>query len=193
MLATIVDTLQDLGAPAVFGAIIGALIAHLTAKSRGREDHERAIELQSRQHQHALALQLSQDERRAAQRALEASRALRTRVNGPGPLAYGDLHNEWQDSILPPSKLVRSEDLNARVVALGTMIFLAFLAPEPGAPYWISTAALDVEAWLEAWLVGGEPRAPSVPAHGEILSLSRDGGNVSFEGLVSWLEKQGSR
>jgi hypothetical protein len=90
MLATTVDTLRDLGVPGVVGAVVGALIAHFTARARSREEHQRAISLQATQYQHALALQLRQDERGAAQATLEATRALRTRVNG-GDTAYGDL------------------------------------------------------------------------------------------------------
>jgi hypothetical protein len=40
--------------------VIGALIARYTAKARGREDQERAIELQAAQQRHAYELQVTQ-------------------------------------------------------------------------------------------------------------------------------------
>jgi len=41
----VVETITDLGVPALVGPIVGAVIAHFTAKARGREEHERTVDL----------------------------------------------------------------------------------------------------------------------------------------------------
>lgn len=108
-------------------------------------------------------------------------------MNG-GEIAYGDLHNDWQDYVFPPSKLVRDKDLNERVRTLGTIVFVATLDANATALFWISAAAIDVERWLESWLVGDEVPALTVPTQAEVLDLARTG--KPFDGLDRWLDKQ---
>jgi hypothetical protein len=100
-------------------------------------------------------------------------------------------NNDWQDNVFPPAKLLRGKDLNERVRTLGTIIFLATLDPNATALFWISAAALDVERWLETWLIGDEVPAPTVPTQADVLDLGRTG--KPFEGLDRWLDKHRDR
>jgi hypothetical protein len=94
--ATTTQTLVDLGAPTLVGAVVGALIAHYTAKSRSREEHRRALDLL-----------VVQDERRAAEAALEGARRVRLQANQGSDQRWGQIHNDWSDLVLTPSRLVR--------------------------------------------------------------------------------------
>jgi hypothetical protein len=65
------------------------------------------------------------------------------------------------------------------------------------AAFWISSAVLDVEQWLEAWLVGDEIPAATLPSQDDrrrriwyVLALSRERNVVSFDGLSRWLDQQ---
>jgi hypothetical protein len=88
------DTIRDLGVPAVVGSVVGALIAHYSAKARGQEGHTRAKELL-----------VVQDERRAARQALTAVRAIKNRINSGQRIAFGELHNEWADGVVGSTPL----------------------------------------------------------------------------------------
>lgn len=64
-----VETIRDLGIPTLVGAALGALIAHYTAKARGREEHEKSLERLRRN-----------DERAHAREALAAVREIRNTI-----------------------------------------------------------------------------------------------------------------
>ena len=76
-----VETITDLGVPGLIGAVVGALISHLTAKARGREEHERTVNLL-----------VTQDERRAAQAMLDSVREIKNAINAGEVRSYGLLH-----------------------------------------------------------------------------------------------------
>lgn len=149
MLASAITTLRDLSLPALVGTIVGAAIAHYTAKARGREEHARTLDLL-----------VHQDERRAALAILDACRDMRNRTHFDA-VDYAQMHNDWQDRVSAPSRLIRSDELNRRVRAFGSVIFFAFHATSEHVPYAVGRGALDVEEWLEAWL----RREDAPPAH----------------------------
>lgn len=68
MIVASLETISELGLPTLVGAVLGVLIAHFSAQARGREEHERTVDLL-----------VTQDERRAAQIALEGARDLGSR------------------------------------------------------------------------------------------------------------------
>ena len=179
MLASWLTTVKDLGIPGLLGAVVGAMIGHYTAKARGREEHERTLDL--------LVLQ---DERRAAQTALDAVRAIRVRLNSGDEIRYGALHNEWSDTVLAPSRIVRNAEIGDRVQSLGYVIFLATLAPEEYVSYAVLRAALDVEEALEALLRRDPMPARHVPAMDEVRALVFDHGRVKFERFNDYLEQR---
>jgi hypothetical protein len=178
LLAAAVDVLQDLGIPSVVGAAAGAIITHYAAKARGAEEHERTKDL--------LVLQ---DERRAAAQALEAARELRTGLN-TGEQGLPAMHNEWQDRILAPARLVRDEEFMARA---RTGLYLVAMAIFAGDRDWTTYALIrateDVEEWLEAWMRRDDlPPAAHVPPLDELRSLMASGpGQISFEPLNDYL------
>jgi hypothetical protein len=175
--ATTVDTIRDLGLPTIVGAIAGALIAHFTAKARGREEHRRTLDLL-----------VTQDERRAAQGVLDALRDIRNRVNTGAVTSYGELHNEWSDHVLAPARLIRSDELDSRVRAGGYVITLATILPGQYVNYAVLRGCLDVEEWLESWLRRETPPPAHLPTMDEIQSLVRSGGRLSMEPLNDVLQ-----
>jgi hypothetical protein len=122
-------------------AVIGALIAHFAAKARGAEDHEWALDLL-----------VTQDERSSARDALAALRDLRTRAHAGAvsvtPLLFYDA---WRGQVVGPCALIRSAELNARVDAGSRVIFSATLTDD-FTNYAILVGVQDVEEWLERWL-----------------------------------------
>jgi hypothetical protein len=180
VIATTVETVRDLGVPTIVGAIAGALIAHFTAKARGREEHERTLELL-----------VTQDERRAAQAALDAVREIGKRLQVTDAISYGDLHNEWSDRVLGPARLIRSDALDERARAAAYVIFLATLTGED-ASYAVLRGALDVEEWAESWLRRESPPPAHLPPMEEIRALVRDRqrGRVSLDSLNELLAKR---
>lgn len=180
--ASVVTTLVDLGVPTVIGAMIGAYLTHVAAKARGREEHQRTLELL-----------VFQDERRAAQAALDAVRDMRNRINA-GEVAdkLGSFHNEWADRVLAPTRQIRSDDLNRRVSAFGTVIFLSMLARDEYTSYALLRGALDIEEWLEPWLRREEPLPPHLPPSDEIRAMTREGNRFTFDALDKHLERKAS-
>jgi hypothetical protein len=66
----VVETITDLGVPTLIGAALGAVISHYAAKARGREEHERTVDLI-----------VTQDERRTAQAMLDSVRQIKNAIN----------------------------------------------------------------------------------------------------------------
>jgi hypothetical protein len=154
MLALTIETITDLGVPGVLGSLlgatVGAAIAHLSAKSRGAEDYERAVDLIVRT-----------DERRVASDILSAARSMAVRLNlGEVQGQWAALANEWQDRIAAPSRQLRDADLRARAHVGHYVTFLATLADRQYMNYVVLQAALDIETSLELWL-RGDPVPPA--------------------------------
>jgi hypothetical protein len=165
-LATFVDTVQKLGIPALIGTVVGAVIAHYAARVRERE------------------LLVSQDERRAAHRVLEATRAIANRIRrSPDAHEYGLLHDEWAEEVWAPARLVRSDDLIRRARAGAYLLSLAALDTPEFLTYSAIRATEDVEEWVEAWLRGDEPPPPHLPPFDEIGKLVRAGGVLRMTNL----------
>lgn len=163
------------------GAVVGALIGHYTARARGREEHERTLELL-----------LVQDERRAAQAALGAARRIRNAVNSQTDPGYGGLHNDWQDSVLAAARLIRSDELLGRAQAGLYAIFLAISLPQEHTSFVVAQGARDVEAWIEAWLRGEEPSPAMLPRMQEMSELVYTAGEVpSMDRLNDLLARRG--
>lgn len=181
MLATTITTLRDLGIPAIVGAIVGALIAHYAAKARGREDHERTLDLL-----------VHQDERRAAVAMLDACRDIRNSVNAGAVVAYGQLHNDWQDRVFAPSRQIRSDELEQRVRSFGSVIFFAFHGGDGAGigSYPVIRGALDVEEWLERWLRREDPPPAHLPRGPELNALVLKNGRFSFDALNELLAER---
>jgi hypothetical protein len=148
------------------GAIVGAAIAHYAAKAREQE------------------LLVKQDERRAAHRALAATQKTANRISrGPDARDYGELHNEWQDEVWAPARLIRSDDLNRRTRAELYVLWLGALGAD-GFMHWAALrGAADVEEWIEAWLRGEEPPPPHLPSHEEIGRLVQSRGTLTMDNL----------
>jgi hypothetical protein len=143
--------------PTVVGTIIGALITHLAAKARGREEHERSIDLL-----------VMEDERRSAQGALSAVREIGTAINAGSVTSYAALYNQWLDHVVPPARLIRSEEPDARVHAGAYVLFLATIVPEEFVIYSAGRGADDVEEFLESWLRREDPPPAHLPLTEEI-------------------------
>jgi hypothetical protein len=181
VVATVVDTLRDLGVPAVAGAVVGAAITHFAAKSRGREDHERTLDLL-----------VTQDERRTAGEMLVAVRRMKNRLNEGKVIFLGGLHNEWSDHVLAPSRLIRSDDLGSRARAGGSVIFNATRVPRDAeyTDYAVLRAALDVEEWLEASLKREPPPTAHLPPDTEVQAMMLRDEKVTFEPLNEHLQRR---
>jgi len=134
---------------ALLGAALGVLLTHRFATSRARQDHQRDLE--------RLVLE---DQRRAAHDALNAVRAIRMQVAG-GFTQWGLLHNEWNDAVYPATQLVHDPEFTRRVSAGLYTVFLGTITHDQHVSYAALRGALDVEEWLEAWLV----RQPAPSAH----------------------------
>lgn len=172
-----IDTIRDLGVPGVLGTIAGALIAHLAAKARSREEHKRTLEL--------LVLQ---DERRAAQAALDASRELMSLVPAsdapPGSAGYENLYRQWKDRVERSADLIRSEELVGRKSATGLLLFFAANAKEGDYVHDAVCVGLrDVETWLSHWLRNEEPPPPALPSTQKMTELTDPSGRLSFARL----------
>lgn len=181
MIEISVDTIRDLGAPAIAGSVVGALIAHFSAKARGREEHNRTLDLI-----------VTQDERRAALGVLEAAREISISINAGAVTSYPQLHNEWSDRVLAPARVIRSEGLKARAAVAGYVIFLATVThADEDASYVVLRGVLDVEEWAESWL-RREPAPPAyLPSMEEIQSLVRsEPGTISLEPLYDRLQER---
>jgi hypothetical protein len=152
---------------------VGAVIAHYSAKARGREEHERTVDLL-----------VTQDERRTAQAMLDAVRVMKAAINAGEVPSYGQLHNQWSDWVLAPARTIRSEELETRAQAGAYVVFLATLAPEDFISYPLLRGTLDVEEWLESWLRRDEPPPAHLPSMEEIRKLvRRTPGRIDIEPL----------
>jgi hypothetical protein len=160
----------DLGVPAIIGSlagtVMGALIAHYAAKARGKEEHERALDML-----------VVTDRRREALAAIDAVRLLRQRI-GAGDSSYGQMHGEWQVRILGPCQLIRDPDLEQRAGALGTILMITLMKPSPLTRGPLLVAAEDIQHWLEALLRREDPPAARLPSSSDILEAAHedDGG-----------------
>ena len=130
-----------------------------------------------------------EDERREARTALEAARDMRHRVNSGAVEQWGAFHNEW-GRILAPTRQVRSDELDARVSALGTVIFHAHLARDDDVTYAVLRGVLDVEEWLEAWLRREAPPLAHLPRSDDMMKLMRVRHRISFEPLNNLLQRR---
>lgn len=171
------ETLVELGIPGFLGAAIGAVIAHYSAKARGREEHQRTIDLL-----------VTQDERRTALAMLDAARELRV-AHSTHPIDLGDLHNQWSDRILAPSRIIRDQEIRARARAGLYMIALALLMKDDYTTYAVLRGFEDVEEWLEAWLIREDPPAAHLPPMEELGPLVRESGTgrVAMDRLTELL------
>jgi hypothetical protein len=174
----VVTVLRDLGLPTVIGALLGAVVTHFAARARGREEQARADERM-----------VLQDERRAAQNALDGARDLRNRVNaGDAGGSYGLLHNDWQDHVFAPTRLIRDKEIDSRVRSLGLVIFHSAIATEgEHVTYAIVRAASDVEEALEAWLRREPFPLRHVPPMDEIRELVIRENRIVFGPLNEYL------
>jgi hypothetical protein len=169
----VVETITDLGVPGLVGAAVGALISHYAAKARGREEHERTVDLL-----------VTQDERRTAQAMLDSVREIKNAINAGEVQSYGLLHNQWSDQLLAAARVIRNEELNERAKAGLYVIFLATLGRDGEfLSYPLLRGALDMEEWLEAWLRREEPPVAHLPRMDEITALVRQGGRIDLEPL----------
>lgn len=104
--------MRDLGAPTLLGSMVGAVIGALAQR------HGRAVE-----HGRALDMLVLQWERAAADAAHTALAELRRRsLDGQDP---GDLHNRWQDTVLPQIARVGDLEISRRAGVVGWELFLA--------------------------------------------------------------------
>lgn len=164
------NDLVRLGVPGILGTlagtVIGAVISHYAAKARGREEHERALDML-----------VVADRREQARGAIEAVRLLRQRI-GAGDSSYGQMHGEWQVRILGPCQLIRDADLETRAGAVGTILMIALMKPTPGAGGPLLVALEDVQQWLEAMLRREDPPPARLPSSSDILTAAHqaDGG-----------------
>lgn len=170
------ETISELGLPAIAGAVVGGLIAHFSARARGREEHVRTLDLF-----------VTQDERRTAQAMLDATRSLRNSITMK---SAGQLHNEWSDLVLGPARVIRDDEIHKRVRAGAYVIFLATLLPDEHTSYAVLRGALDVEEWLEAWLRREPPPGAHLPSMEDIGRLVRSGGTLSIQPLNDLLAKR---
>lgn len=175
------ETLTDLGIPGLIGTVVGAAISHYAARARGREEHERTVDLL-----------VTQDERRTAQAMLDSVRVMKNALNAGEVRSYGELHNQWSDQVLAPARVIRSEPLNERAQSGAYVIFLATLEREGFLTYPLLRGALDVEEWLEAWLRREEPPPAHLPTMAKIRELvrSKEAGRIDTEPLNDILIKK---
>jgi hypothetical protein len=88
-----------------------------------------------------------------------------------GDTSYGPVHNEWNDRVRAPTRLLRSADLDARINAAGYILYLAFSNPDQYVTFAVVAAIEDVERWLEDWLNQAAPRQACVPQMEQIRQL----------------------
>jgi hypothetical protein len=179
VVADVADTLTTLGIPALVGVIVGAILNHYTAKARGREDHERTLDLLT-----------VQDERRTALAMLDAARDVQRNAHAGTTQSLGELHNSWSDRILAPSRLIRDEEIQARAKSGAHAIFLATLMPEQHVSYVVLRGARDVEEWLEAWLRGDPPPRAHLPRSEALAKLVNVGGRLDMGPLNELLGRR---
>lgn len=165
MLAAAVETIRDLGTPSVIGAVVGALIAHYTAKARSREEHERSLEVLRRR-----------DERAEAREVLTALREIHDGIAGVSSLEalgkeFEALRKDWWDRVHVPARLVISDVLYGRVCAASYVFFLASIAREVPVPYALYISISDVETALVAWLRDEAAPEARLPSETEIQQM----------------------
>lgn len=171
-------TVKDLGLPTLVGVILGALINHLTAKARGREEHERGMDRM-----------VLQDQRQVALATLQATSAIRVQV-ASGDANWGALHNEWQDLVLSPTRLIRDDELDVRIRGLGYLLAMGSFAREEHFDFAAIEGCGDVEACLEAWL-RREPFPPrALPTMEEMRGMILAKNSFSADALNDWLAKR---
>jgi gas vesicle protein len=157
-----VDDLVELGVPAIIGsivgAVVGALISHYAAKSRGEEDHRRTLDVL-----------VKQDQRRAAQLALESVRDIGNRARRSPD--FGQLYNEWVEKVQAPAAVVPDPELRRRIVAASYVIFTAVNQDQAYVTYAVVAGTQDVEDWLVSWLNGEDPLPPRLPELEEMRRL----------------------
>jgi hypothetical protein len=176
------DTIRDLGLPTIGGAVVGAVIAHYSAKARGKEEHERTIDLL-----------VMQDERRAALAALDSLRDMRNGLHTGDIDSYGRLHNDWADLVLSRARLIRSDELLERARTGLYLIALTTLVDQSQfTTYALIRAVNDVEEWLEAWLKREDPPGAHLPPMNELRRLVQEpaSGRISFESLNDLLAER---
>ena len=184
----LLDTVRELGVPALIGVLLGALVADWLARRRDKEAHKRAVELMRKS-----------DERQAAKDALRGAREIRLIANHSGEQTdWGPLHNQWTDTVADPARLVASNDLDRRAQSGAYVLMLAVFAPSDQAvSYAVIRGALDVEEWAEAFLRGDDSLPDAhLPPREEIQKLTKMGrikGGVTFDALnltLSHLESE---
>jgi hypothetical protein len=159
----------------VVGIVIGAVLNHYLARGRSLEDYERTLDIVA-----------YQDERKTAQAIRDAAREFSNGLHAGTLTDYGGFHNAWQDRILFPAGLVRSDDLKSRAISGLYVIWIATLVQNEFVTYALTTACDDIQGWTRAWL----SREPIPPAQIPPKDLTRVGSNrISIGPLNELLRK----
>ena len=159
--------------------MVGALLNHLLARNRSREDYERTLDLVAHQ-----------DERTTAQEIRDAARKFSNELHAGTRTDYGQLHNDWQDHILFPAGLVRSNDLKTRAIAGLYVVWIATIVKDEFVTFALTAACDDIQNWTRAWL-SREPIPPAqIPRKPALMELSTvEGNRISIGPLNELLMK----
>jgi hypothetical protein len=170
------DVLSEPLVIALLAAAAGVLLGDRLATRRGRQDHQRDLDRLVLEHQ-----------RRVAQDALKAARAIRVQVAGGQVPSWGALHNDWSDGVLTATGIVREDAFQLRASAAAYAIFLGTIAPNEHVSYAVLRGALDVEEWIEAWLVRKEPPAAHLPPMSEMRKMVLVRNRITLDALNAHL------
>jgi hypothetical protein len=163
----------------VAGIVIGAILNHYLARGRSLVDYERTLDLVA-----------YQDERKTAQAIRDAAREFSNGLHAGTLRDYGELHNEWQDRILFPAGLIRSDDLKSRAISGLYVVWIATIVNDEFVTYALTAACGDIQRWTRAWL-SREPIPPAeIPSKPELMRLTTvEGNRISIGPLNELLMK----
>jgi hypothetical protein len=147
-----VSAIRDLGVPGLAGTALGASLSYVFGR--------RLLDDQADRDQKRLAAQVERDAADRVETALHQLFAAAQTASSDQPPRWGQVHNQWQDTVLRPASRIRDRELQDRIEAVGQAIFTTVQFPDAGLSYGVLHSIENATAGLRAFLAF-EPLPPA--------------------------------